>query len=272
MASLACVNHECPSYGRAGQGNLKEGRVRWTRKTYGPDQIRHLRCLSCQSEFSERKNTPLWNSKIGEGKTIPSFRSDLECSGVARTDSLDSLTYLSVWGAEMISRHYRIGRDATYLCLFIHQRARVKPWQHIGALHSKSSSTTGSHLGGCFYVKRRPAHRARPRSHVAVPEQWSHNSCRVSRPWHSTARLRASTKCGRWRRAQGIPSWRGTSPSNGDDSDHEPTPKCLFNLHPLDSRKGWRNRFPNEPGVRMLTPVHRKLVGGGKCLKECSLP
>ena len=56
IASLACVNHECPSYGRAGQGN--QGRIRW------------IRCLSCQSEFSERKNTPLWNSKIGEGKAI----------------------------------------------------------------------------------------------------------------------------------------------------------------------------------------------------------
>ena len=70
IASLACVNHECPSYGQIGQGNLREGRVRWTRKTYGPDQIHYLRCLSCQSEFSERKNTPLWNSKIGAGKAI----------------------------------------------------------------------------------------------------------------------------------------------------------------------------------------------------------
>ena len=35
---------------------LYEGRIRW------------IRCLSCQSEFSERKNTPLWNSKIGESK------------------------------------------------------------------------------------------------------------------------------------------------------------------------------------------------------------
>ncbi len=74
IASLACVNHECPNYGQIGQGNqgrirwIKEGRVRWTRKTYGPDRIRYLRCLSCQSEFSERKHTPLWNSKISESK------------------------------------------------------------------------------------------------------------------------------------------------------------------------------------------------------------
>ena len=64
IASLACVNHECLSYGQLGQGNqgrirwIREGRVRWTRKTYGPDQIRYLRCRCCQSEFSERKHTP----------------------------------------------------------------------------------------------------------------------------------------------------------------------------------------------------------------------
>ena len=43
IASLACVNHECPSYGQAGQDNLREGRVRWTRKTYGPDRIRYTK-------------------------------------------------------------------------------------------------------------------------------------------------------------------------------------------------------------------------------------
>jgi len=43
---------------RTGPDPLYEGRIRW------------IRCRSCQSEFSERKNTPLWNSKIGEGKAI----------------------------------------------------------------------------------------------------------------------------------------------------------------------------------------------------------
>ena len=37
IASLACVNHECLSYGQIGQGNLR------VRKTYGPDQIRYTK-------------------------------------------------------------------------------------------------------------------------------------------------------------------------------------------------------------------------------------
>ena len=34
------------------------------------DQIRYLRCRACQQEFSERKKTALWNSKIPEVKAV----------------------------------------------------------------------------------------------------------------------------------------------------------------------------------------------------------
>jgi transposase-like protein len=51
-------------YGQAGQNNLT------VRKTYGKDAIRYLRCQACGSEFSERKNTALWNTKIAEAKAI----------------------------------------------------------------------------------------------------------------------------------------------------------------------------------------------------------
>jgi IS1 family transposase len=40
------------------------------RKTYGKDKIRYLRCRCCGTEFSERKNTPLWNSKVPEEKAV----------------------------------------------------------------------------------------------------------------------------------------------------------------------------------------------------------
>ncbi|MCA9955070.1 MAG: hypothetical protein H6657_32355 [Ardenticatenaceae bacterium] len=40
------------------------------RKVYGRDNIRYLRCRGCQQEFSERKNTALWNSKIPEAKAV----------------------------------------------------------------------------------------------------------------------------------------------------------------------------------------------------------
>lgn len=65
LESLACVNPECELYGQTGQKNLV------IRKTYGKhDPIRYLRCTRCREEFSERKNTALWNCKIPEEKAV----------------------------------------------------------------------------------------------------------------------------------------------------------------------------------------------------------
>jgi IS1 family transposase len=40
------------------------------RKVYGKDKIRFLRCRCCGSEFSERKGTALWNTKVREVKAV----------------------------------------------------------------------------------------------------------------------------------------------------------------------------------------------------------
>lgn len=64
LDSLACVNARCELYGQAGQGNLT------VRKVYGADRIRYLRCRVCRAEFSERKQTALWNTKVREVKAV----------------------------------------------------------------------------------------------------------------------------------------------------------------------------------------------------------
>jgi len=64
LDSLACVNVRCELYGQAGQGNLT------VRKVYGKDRIRYLRCCVCRAEFSERKQTALWNTKVSEAKAV----------------------------------------------------------------------------------------------------------------------------------------------------------------------------------------------------------
>jgi hypothetical protein len=62
IQSLCCVNAECKHFAQIGKQNLK------LRKTYGKDLIRYLRCTNCGEEFSERKQTALFNSKIAESK------------------------------------------------------------------------------------------------------------------------------------------------------------------------------------------------------------
>jgi hypothetical protein len=64
LETLACVNEACELYGQVGQDNLT------VRKTYGKDGIRYLRCGCCGREFSERKNTALWNTKVTEEKAV----------------------------------------------------------------------------------------------------------------------------------------------------------------------------------------------------------
>ena len=60
LATLACVNPECQRFRLTGQANLT------VRKVYGQDHIRLLRCRTCGEEFSERRGTALFNTKIAE--------------------------------------------------------------------------------------------------------------------------------------------------------------------------------------------------------------
>jgi transposase-like protein len=65
LSSLACVNPDCELYGQSGLDNLI------VRKEYGKhSRIRYLRCCVCREEFSERKNTALWNCKIPEETAV----------------------------------------------------------------------------------------------------------------------------------------------------------------------------------------------------------
>jgi hypothetical protein len=50
-------------YSQKGQDNLM------VRNTYGKDGIRYLHYSCCGAEFSKRKHSALWNTKVTEDKT-----------------------------------------------------------------------------------------------------------------------------------------------------------------------------------------------------------
>ena len=64
LETLACVNERCAMYGQTGQNKLT------VRKINGKDALRYLRCRCCGEEFSERKRTALWNTKVAEEKAV----------------------------------------------------------------------------------------------------------------------------------------------------------------------------------------------------------
>jgi transposase-like protein len=57
---LACVHPECHLLRRPAHGTLG------IRKIYGHDRIRLLRCRTCGEEFSERRGSALFNTKLPE--------------------------------------------------------------------------------------------------------------------------------------------------------------------------------------------------------------
>src|SRR5213075_3176614 len=58
------------------------------RKEYGKDQIRYLKCRRCGDEFSERKGTTLFNSKIREDKVASIIEHLDRKNGVVATAEL----------------------------------------------------------------------------------------------------------------------------------------------------------------------------------------
>ena len=65
LEQLCCQNSCCAMYGQRGQGNLSV--CGWIDKRH---TIRQLYCSRCKARFSERKGTPLYNSKLSSEKVI----------------------------------------------------------------------------------------------------------------------------------------------------------------------------------------------------------
>jgi len=58
LSRFCCLNPDCPDHGRRGRDNLT------VRARYGRHQRRLLRCRTCKARFSERKGTPLFDSRL----------------------------------------------------------------------------------------------------------------------------------------------------------------------------------------------------------------
>ena len=76
-------NSECPDHGKRGAGNLT------VTSRYGPDKARRmLRCRTCKARFSERKGTPLFDSRLPPGRAESVLEPVAEGCGVRQTGRL----------------------------------------------------------------------------------------------------------------------------------------------------------------------------------------
>jgi hypothetical protein len=82
LGQFCCQNTACADFGKRGHGNLTVS------DRYGPQQRRLLRCRTCKTRFSERKGTPLFDSRLPEDKIVSLLEHIAEGCGVRQTGRL----------------------------------------------------------------------------------------------------------------------------------------------------------------------------------------
>ena len=83
LARFCCQNPDCPLFGQRNAGNLS------VCARYGKqNHIRLLYCNRCKYRFSERKNTPLFDSRLPRDKLLAVLRHLADGCGVRQTARL----------------------------------------------------------------------------------------------------------------------------------------------------------------------------------------
>jgi transposase-like protein len=83
LSKFCCQNPDCTLYGQRGLDNL---RVCFR---YGPNkQRRLLACRTCQERFSERKGTPLFDTRLSEDQALSVLHHIQEGCCVRKTSRL----------------------------------------------------------------------------------------------------------------------------------------------------------------------------------------
>jgi len=100
LSRFCCQNSDCPGYGHRGVENLT------VCARYGKgNRFRLLYCRTCKARFSERKGTPLFNSRLGDEQARAVLAHVAEGCGVRGTSRLlgvhrDTVTRLTRLGGE----------------------------------------------------------------------------------------------------------------------------------------------------------------------------
>jgi len=151
LDTLACVNPECQRFRLTGQDNLT------VRKVYGQDCIRLLRCRTCGEEFSERRGTALFNTKITEAHAEDVINHLGEGCAVRATARLvhvskDTVARLLRMAGRHAERfHDRRVRDVTPRALEFDEQ-----WSFVKKSRSAAKPTRPRWLAICGTIRRSP--------------------------------------------------------------------------------------------------------------------
>jgi len=106
VSAFSCSNEKCLDYGKKDSGNIV------VHSRYGKhDEIRMLKCKTCESYFSERTNTALYNCKLQKDKALEVIYQ------LSRGCSIRKINRLTGVSRDAISRLAHIdGQYANSLC------------------------------------------------------------------------------------------------------------------------------------------------------------
>ena len=82
LSAFCCQNSDCADYGKRACGNLT------VCMRYGPRQRRLLYCKTCKARFSERKGTPLFDTRLPQEQVVSVLAHIAEGCGVRKTSRL----------------------------------------------------------------------------------------------------------------------------------------------------------------------------------------
>jgi len=82
LSHFCCHNPQCPDHGQRGQGNLT------VCMRYGRHNRRLLYCRGCKARFSERKGTPLFDTRLPPDKALAVLEHLADGCGARQTSRL----------------------------------------------------------------------------------------------------------------------------------------------------------------------------------------
>lgn len=127
VEELCCVNADCADRGRRGAGNVA------VRNGKGGGRWRVLRCSTCKTEFSERKGTVLWGTRMAPERAADIASHLKEGCGIRKTARLagaskDGVTSIAI----RLGLHARNQHQERVRALDVHEVQLDEKWAFVG--------------------------------------------------------------------------------------------------------------------------------------------
>jgi hypothetical protein len=100
LSGFCCQNADCADHGKRGHGNLT------VCARYGKQQRRLLYCKTCKARFSERKGTPLFDTRLPDERVVSVLAHIAEGCGVRKTSRLVGVNKDTVVRYSLLAGHH----------------------------------------------------------------------------------------------------------------------------------------------------------------------